>query len=112
MAKGSYLPGIDKTEIGPVILAKSHQTHFKIMKLAVTKCSNIKLKIMGKSVFLLLDSGRMVSLMWQDYFKRYFRPQLGPAEGSVADAHHISDLTSASGGGIPQSRYVELDMYF
>ena len=38
--------------------------------------------------------------------------QLGPAEGSVADSHHMFNLTSVSGGAIPLSRYVELDMEF
>ena len=60
----------------------------------------------------LLDSGSMVSLMWQDYFSRYFRLELGPAEGLVTDAHHMFDLTSASRGGIPLSKYVELDVEF
>ena len=74
------------------------QTQFKIMKQAVVKCPNVKLKIMGESVPSLLDSGSMVTLMQQDHFNQYFRPHLGPAEGSVADAHHMFDLTSASGG--------------
>ena len=82
------------------------------MKWAVAKCPSIELKIMGESMPSQLDSGSMVSLMWQDHFNRYFRPQLGPAEGSVADAHHLFDLTSASGGAIPLSRYVELDVEF
>ena len=88
------------------------QTQFKIMKQAVAKCPSIELKTMGESVPSLLDSGSMVSLMQQDHFNRYFRPQLGPAEGSVADTHHLFDLTSASGGAIPLSRYVELDVEF
>ena len=41
------------------------QTQFKIMKWAVAKCPSIELKIMGESVPSLLDSGSMVSLMWQ-----------------------------------------------
>ena len=53
---------------------------------------------MGESVPSLLDSGSMVSLVWQDDFNSYFRLQLGPAEGSVADGHHMFDLTNASGG--------------
>ena len=48
--KGSPLPELDKIEIGPQIPAKSLHTQFKIMKLAVTKYPNIKLKIMGESV--------------------------------------------------------------
>ena len=88
------------------------QTKFKIMKWAVAMCPSIKLKIMGESVPSLLDSGSMVSLMQQDHFNQYFRPQLGPAEGSVADAHHLFDLPSASGEAIPLSRYVELDVEF
>ena len=50
--------------------------------------------------------------MWQDHFNRYFRPKLGPAEGSLADVHNLFDLASASGGVIPLSRYVELDVEF
>ena len=65
---------------------------------------------MGESVPSLLDSGSMVFMMWQDHFNRYFRLQLGPAEGSVADAHHLFNLTNGSGGAIPLSRYVELDV--
>ena len=88
------------------------QTQFKIMKWAVAKCPSIKLKVMGESVPSLLDSGSMVSLMWQDHFNQYFRLWLGPAEGSVADAHHLFDLTSAGGRSIPLYRYVELDVKF
>ena len=82
------------------------------MKWAVAKCPSIKLNIMGESVPSLLDSSSMVSLIWQDHFNRYFRSQLGPAEGSMADTHHMFDLTSVSGGAIPLSRYVELDVEF
>ena len=67
---------------------------------------------MVESVPSLLDSGSMVSLMQQDHFNRYFRLQLGPAEGSVVDACHMFNLTSASGWTIPLSRYVELDVEF
>ena len=82
------------------------------MKWAVAKCPSVKLKIVVESVLSLLDSSSMVSLMWQDHFNRYFRAQLGPAEGSVADTYHMLDLTSASAGAIPLSRYVELDVEF
>ena len=82
------------------------------MKWAAAKCPSVKLKIMGESVPSLLDSGSMVSLMQQDHFNRYFRLQLQPAKGLVAHAHHMFDLTSASSGAIPLSRYVELDVEF
>ena len=36
--------------------------------------------------------------------------QLGPTEGSVADANHMFDLASASGGTISLFRYVKLDV--
>ena len=88
------------------------QTQFKIMKQTVAKCPSVELKIMGESVPSLLDFGSMVSLMWQDHFHRYFRLQLRPAEGSVADTHHLFDLTSVSGGAMPLSRYVKLEMEF
>ena len=49
---------------------------------------------MGESVPLLLDSGSMASLMWQAYFNSF----------------NMFDLTSANGGSIPLSNYVELDV--
>ena len=113
--KGSQpLPRFDQKEIRPQakLQVKSRQTQFKIMKWAVAKCPSIELKVMGESVPSLLDSISMVRLMWQDHFNGYFRLQLGPAEGSVADTHHLFDLTSASGWAIPLSRYVELDVEF
>ena len=64
---------------------------------------------MSESVPLLLDSGSMVSLMRLDYYNRYFRLQWRQAEVSVADAHHMFDLTSVSGGAILLSRHVKLD---
>ena len=74
--------------------------------------TSIELKIMGESVPSLLDSGSMDGLMQHDQFSRYFRLQSGPAEGSVADAHHMYDLTRASGKAISLSRYVELNVEF
>ena len=103
MVKGSQpLPKLDRNEIRPQtkVHEKSMQTQFKVMKWAVAKCPNVKLKIMG------------VSLMWQDHFNRYFRLQLGPTEGSVADTHHMFNLASASGEAIPLSRYVKLHVEF
>ena len=104
----------DKTEIGPEtkVSVKLMPTQFKIMNWAVAKCPSVELKIMGEPVPSLMDSSSMVSLMWQDHFNQYFRLQLGPAEGSVADTHHLFDLTSASGGTIPVSRYVKLHVEF
>ena len=68
------------------------------MKQIVAKCPNINLMIVGQSQSSVLDSGSMVSLMWQYYFNRYLRLWLGPTKVSVADAHHMFDLKSASGG--------------
>ena len=104
------LPRLDTREIGQEtkVQVKSMQTQFKIMKQAIAKCPSIKLKIMGESVPLLLDFGSIVSLKQQDYFNKYFRPKLVPAEGSVADAYHLFNLMSASGWAIPLSRYVKL----
>ena len=65
---------------------------------------------MGENMPSLLDSGSIVSLMQQTYFNRYFRPWLGPAEGAVVEAHNLFDLKSVNGGGIPLSRYIELDV--
>ena len=68
------------------------------MRQAVAKCPSIKLKLIGESALLLLDSGSIVSLMQQDYLNRYFRLKLGPAEASLANADHMFNLTSVSGG--------------
>ena len=88
----------DKTKPDrPKVNIKSMQPQFKIMKWVVAKCPSVKLKIMGESVPSLLNSGSMVSLMWQDHFNRYFRLHLGPTKGSVASTHYMLNLTSASG---------------
>ena len=87
-------------------IAINQVAQFHIMKWAVAKCPSGELKIMGESVPSLLDSGSMVSLMWQDHFNRNVKPQLGPAEGSLVDVHHMFNLTSTSGRGIPLFRYV------
>ena len=71
------------------------------MKRAVAKCPKVNITIMGQNMPSLLNSGSMVSLMWQTYFNRYFRPQLGPAEGAVAEAHNLFDIKSVNGEGIP-----------
>ena len=97
---------------GPPTSTNSLQTQFKIMKRAVAKCPKVNVTIMGENMPSLLDSSSVVSLMQQTYFNRYCRPQLGPAEGAVAEAHNLFDLKSANGGGIPLSRYVELDVEF
>ena len=51
----------------------------------------------------LLDSGSMV---------RYCRLQLGPVEGAMAETHNFFNLKSDNEGGIPLSRYVEMDIEF
>ena len=71
------------------------------MKRAVAKCPKVNITIMGENIPSLLDSGSMVSLMWQTYFNRYFRPWLGPSEGFIAEAHTLFDLKSANGGAYP-----------
>ena len=78
------------------------------MKRAVAKCPKVNITILGEIMPSLLDSGSMVSLMWQTYL----RPWLGPAEGAVVEAHNIFNLKSANDGGIPLSRYIELDVEF
>ena len=109
--KGSPpLPDLDKKEIASQKEVDLMQTQSKITKQAVAKCLGVELKIMGESVPSPLDSGSIISVMQQDHFNTYFRLQLGAAEGSGADAHHMFDLTSISGEAIPLSRYVELDV--
>ena len=110
--QGSQNPKCDNFTCGPKILANSLQVQLKIMKRAVAKCTKVNITIMGENMPSLLDSRSMVSLMQQTYFNRYFWLWLGPAEGVVAEAHNLFDLKSANGGGIPLSRYVELDLEF
>ena len=46
---------------------------------------------MGKSMPSVMDSVSMANLMWQTYFNRYFRLQLGRAERALE--RHIIYLT-------------------
>ena len=110
--QGSLNLKSDNIVSGQQTSTNSLQTQFKIMKRAVAKCPIVNITIMGENMPSLLDSGSMVSLMQQTYSNRYFRPQLGPAEGAVADAHNLFDLKSTNGGDIPLLKYVELDVNF
>ena len=81
----------DNVVSGPQRSTNSLQTQLKMMKWAVAKCPIVNITIMSENMPSLLNSGSMVSLMWQTYFNRYFRTQLGPAEGAVAEAHNLFD---------------------
>ena len=102
----------DNVISGPQTSTNSLLTQFKIMKRAVAKCPKVIITIMSDNIPSLLDSGSMVSLMWQTYFNRYFRPWLGPTEGAEAEEHNLFDLKSANGGGMLLFRYVELYVEF
>ena len=110
--QGSQNPKDDILTSGPKISAKSLQTQFKMIKMAVAKCPKVNITIMGENMSSALDSGSMVSLMQHTCFDRYFSPWLGSEEVARAKTHNLFHLKSANGRDIPLSRYVELGIEF
>ena len=82
------------------------------MKHAVAKCPSVHIKFLKTVMPSLLDSGRMVSLVWQDYFNWYITQKLYPVKGQEANAHTLFDLKSGNEGGILLSCYFEVYIMF
>ena len=77
----------------------------------MAKWSKVNITFMAENMPSLLDSGSMVSLMWQTYFNRYLSHSWD-CRRSCDRGKILFDLNSANSGGIPLSRYVELDIEF
>ena len=70
------------------------------MKQAVAKCPWADFKYFKNTIPSLLDSGSMVSIVRQDYFDHYIKPNIGPAKGQDVSAHNLFKLKGSNEGDI------------
>ena len=90
----------------------SAQVKIKAMQRAVATCPRINMGCGRKMIPSLLDSGRKVTLICQNFFKQEIQPHIKPSHGEKAKAHQLFQMTAANNGKLPISMYVELDLDF
>ena len=76
--------------------AISMETKQSVMKRAVSTCPTINLNIQGKEVPSLMDSGSMVTLIWEGYFEKNILPILKASSGELSKAHSLFKLSAAN----------------
>ena len=77
------------------------------MHQAVAPCLEININIKGKSTTSLLDSGSVVTLMNESYFKEYIEHRLLPSSGMYNNSHNLFNLKGVEEGHVPLMRHFE-----
>ena len=90
--------------------AVSIETKQRVMQRAVSTCPTVNLKVQGKEVPFFMDSGSMVTLIWEGYFEKNVLPILKSLLGELSEAHSLFKLSVANNGAMPVSRYFEADI--
>ena len=90
--------------------AISLETKQRIMQRAMSGCPKVTLDVMGKGVPSFLDSGSMVTLIWEGYFEKNILPLLKSSSGELSEAHSLFKLSAANNSTILVSRYLEADI--
>ena len=73
----------------------SLETKQKVMQRAISNCPLVTLDVQGKGVPSLLDSGSMVTLIWEGYFEKNILPLLKTSPGELTEAHSLFRLYAA-----------------
>ena len=90
--------------------AISLETKQCIMQRALSGCPKVTLDVMGKGVPSLLDSGSMVTLIWEGYFEKNILPLLKASLGELSEAHLLFKLSAANNSAMSVLRYFEADI--
>ena len=80
------------------------------MHQAVAPCPEININIKGKSTTSLLDSGSVVTLMNESYFKEHIEHRLSPSLGMYNNSHNLFNLKGEEEGHVPLTRHFECDI--
>ena len=86
------------------------ETKQRVMQRAVSGCPSVTLKIQGKGVPSLLDSGSMVTLVQEGYFEKNILTLLKASPGELLEAHSLFKLSVANNSEMPVSKYFEVDI--
>ena len=88
----------------------SLKTKQKVMQRAISNRPSVTLGVQGKGVPSLLDSGSMVTLIQEGYFKKNILPLLKSFQGELTEAHSLFRLSASNNGVMPVLRYFEADI--
>ena len=80
------------------------------MHQAVAPCPEININIKGKSTTSLLDSGSLVTLMNESYFKEHIEHRLSPSSGMYNNSYNLFNLKGVEEGHVPLTRHFECDI--
>ena len=80
------------------------------MHQAVAPCPEIVMSLKGKPTKSLLDSGSMVTLINESYFKEHLEHHLLPSSGAHNNTHNLFSLRGIEEGNIPLSKHFECDI--
>ena len=80
------------------------------MQRAVSGCPKVTLEVLGKGVPSPLDSGSMVTLIWEGYFEKNILPLLKTSSGELSEAHSLLKLSAADNSEMLMSRYFEANI--
>ena len=88
----------------------SDDSKLSIKHQAVAPCPEININIKGKSTTSLLDSGSVVTLMNESYFKEHIKHHLLPSSGMYNNSHNLFNLKGVEEGHVPLTRHFECDI--
>ena len=88
----------------------SDDSKLSILHQAVAPCPEININIKGKITTSLLDSGSIVTLMNESYFKEHIEHRLLPSSGMYNNSHNLFNLKGVEEGHVPLTRHFECDI--
>ena len=90
--------------------AVSSETKKCVLNRVVHHCPSMSMEILGQRIPSLLDSGSMVTLIHETYFRKNILPLLKRPTGDMAKAHSLFWLSAANNQVMPVSKYFEADV--
>ena len=90
--------------------AVSSETKRCVLNRAFHHCPSMSMEILGQRIPSLLDSGSMVMLLCETYFKKNILPLLKQPTGDLTKAHSLFWLLAANNKVMPVSKYFEADV--
>ena len=90
--------------------AVSSETKRWVLNRAVHHSASMSVEILGQRIPSLLDSGSMVTLVHETYFKKNILPLLKQPTSNLIEAHLLFWLSAANNQVMPISKYFEADV--
>ena len=88
----------------------SDDSKLDIINQAVALCPEIIMSLKGKSVKCLLDSGSMVTLVNESYFKEHLERRLLPSSDAHNNTNNLFNLQGVEESNVPLSKHFECNV--